>query len=37
MAEIAPNRQKWNRQGIKPRLKGMWNPLTATVEEEMNR
>ena len=34
MAEIALDRQKRNRQGIKPRFKGIWNPLTATVEKE---
>lgn len=25
MAEIAPDGKKWNRQGIKPRYKGIWN------------
>lgn len=36
MTEIAPDRQKWNRQGIKTQFKGIWNLLNATVEKETN-
>lgn len=33
MAEIAPDRQKQNRQGIKPNSKEIWNPLTTMMEK----
>ena len=37
MAEIAPDRQKRNRQGIKLNSEEIWSPLTATVEKATNR
>jgi len=34
MAKIAPDGKKWNRQGIKPHSKGIWNLFDCHVEEE---